>query len=92
MRVAVDDCIFFRGAGGQLQLGRKCLAIDRPFNLALIAATCYENQGQTQVASSECLELGADSYGRYAAHPRGIPISRAISSDLEQDPTLSPIE
>ena len=92
VRVAVDDCIFFRGAGGQLQLGRKCLAIDRPFNLALIAATCYENQGQTQVASSECLELGADSYGRYAAHPRGIPISRAISSDLEQDPTLSPIE
>jgi len=69
VRVAVDDCIFFRGAGGQLQLGRKCLAIDRPFNLALIAATCYENQGQTHVASSECFELGADSYGRYAAHP-----------------------
>ena len=73
VRVAVDDCIFFGGAGGELQLGRKCLAIDRPFNLALIAAKCYENQGQTHVASTECLDLNADGYGRYAARAVASP-------------------
>ena len=97
VRVAVDDCIFFRGAGGQLQLGRKCLAIDRPFTLALIAATCYENQGQTHVVSTECLELEADGYGRYAAGPlrphHSIPTpSCAMRPISSQDATLSRME
>ena len=54
------------------QLNHFCLFISRPFNLAFIAADCFDNSGGTSVRATDCLllpsSMGTEGfpYGRYA--------------------------
>ena len=56
-------------AQAELVLGRKCLTIDRPYTMAFIAATCYDNHGQdARDDASECLEELPGGYAELVNH------------------------